>query len=122
MPRRQSSLAETAADASARRPYQKRFCVTVMTAQPIARHVVAGGDARAPVSPSSLFTSNACSSHSSVANRLLFLSTPYLHLSHPNLHNECLIFSGGYLSWLESLVYTQNVGGSSPSPPTSFLQ
>ena len=25
---------------------------------------------------------------------------------------------GGYLSWLESLVYTQNAGGSSPSPPT----
>ncbi len=29
--------------------------------------------------------------------------------------------SGGYLSWLESLVYTQNVGSSSLSPPTIYI-
>ena len=28
--------------------------------------------------------------------------------------------SGAYLSWLENLVYTQGVDGSSPPAPTSF--
>jgi hypothetical protein len=27
-------------------------------------------------------------------------------------------FQGGWLSWLERLVYTEKVGGSNPSPPT----
>ena len=34
--------------------------------------------------------------------------------------NALFSLKGAYLSWLESLVYTQNVGGSSPSAPTSL--
>gem|GEM_PF-4478879 len=42
--------------------------------------------------------------------------------SEKGIMTQIFYAAGGYLSWLESLVYTQDVGGSSPSPPTTISQ